>query len=153
MYYYPFTLSNFLYRNWVAENNLKSRRLTCIYMYRDLLISKEKRLCSGESYRQADHRRHVTSVKYQESVGDDLELFFEDENLGGMWHPSKPENWTYFVRELNPEELELVEKKDKSFFKKFKWSSNPDVDETEMQLSTSTSKYVSAYCNRRTYYI
>ena len=77
-----------------------------------------------------------------------LELFFEDLSSGGT--PS-PENWTYFVRELNPEELELVEKKDKSYFKKFKWSSNPDVDETEMQLSTSTSKYVSSYCNRRTY--
>ena len=120
-------------------------------MYRDLLISKEnmKRLCSGESYRQADHRTQMTSVKYQESVGDDLELFFEDLSFGR--NPSQPENWTYFVRELNPEELERVEKKDKSFFKKFKWSSNPDVDETEMQLSTSTSKYVSAYCNRRTY--
>ena len=125
-------------------------------MYRDLLISKEnmKRLCSGESYRQADHRTQTfigsqrTSVKYRESVGDDLELFFGDLSFGKT--PS-PENWTYFVRELNPEELERVEKKDKSFFKKFKWSSNPDVDETEMQLSTSTSKYVSAYCNRRTY--
>ena len=121
-------------------------------MYRDLIISKEnmKRLCSGESYRQADHRTQIpmTSFKYQESVADDLELFFEDLSSGGT--PS-PENWTYFVRELNPEELELVEKKDKSYFKKFKWSSNPDVDETEMQLSTSTSKYVSAYCNRRTY--
>ena len=121
-------------------------------MYRDLIISKEnmKRLCSGESYRQADHRTQIpmTSFKYQESVADDLELFFEDLSSGGT--PS-PENWTYFVRELNPEELELVEKKDKSYFKKFKWSSNPDVDETEMQLSTSTSKYVSSYCNRRTY--
>ena len=78
-----------------------------------------------------------------------LELYFEDLSFYGI--SSKPENWTYFVRELNPEELELVEKKDKSYFKKFKWSSNPDVDETEMQLSTLTSKYVSAYCNRRTY--
>ena len=138
-----------------AMKNSNSFMLTELFMYRDLLVSKEQmqRISSGESYRKLEHRT-MGCTNYEESVGDDLESFFNNQ-LAGRSSPfinyEFEETWTYFIRELTQEELELVEKNDKDFFKKFKWSSNPDVDEAEMQLSTSTSKYVSAYCNRRTF--
>ena len=58
--------------------------------------------------------------------------------------------WTYFSPELTPKEVELVEKKDQEYMRSFKMLNNADVNEPEMKLSSSSSKYVSAYCRRRT---
>ena len=138
-----------------AMKNSNSFMLTELFMYRDLLISREQmqRISSGESYRKLEHRT-MGCTNYEESVGDDLESFF-NKQLAGRSSPFMnyefEETWTYFIRELTQEELELVEKKDEDYFQNFKWSGNPDVDEAEMQLSNSTSKYVSAYCNRKTF--
>ena len=139
-----------------AMENSNSYMLTELFMYRDLLISKEQmqRISSGESYRQLEHRTMKSRTNYEESVGDDLESFFNNQ-LARRSFPfldyEFEETWTYFIRELTQEELELVEKKDEDYFQNFKWSGNPDVDEAEMQLSNSTSKYVSAYCHRKTF--
>ena len=84
---------------------------------------------------------------YENSVADDLEIFFEDIQLG-----RSPVSiaWTYFSPELTPKEMELVEIKNQEYMRSFKMLNNADVNETEMTLSTSSSKYVSAYCRRRT---
>ena len=123
--------------------------MTFIYMYRDLLITKEKvnRICTGKSYRQKDHETPTGGDTYKDSVADDLELLFEDIKLG-----KSPLSiaWTYYAPELTLKEMDLVDKKDPDYFRTFKWLNNADVIETEMNLSTSTSKYVSAYCRRRT---
>ena len=58
--------------------------------------------------------------------------------------------WTYFSPELTLKEMELVENKDEEYMRSFKLLNNADVNETEMRLSSSTSKYVSAYCRRKT---
>ena len=140
-------------REWMVINNSKPLMLTHLFMYRDLLISKEqmKRLSSGKSYRQYDHRTPIGGETYKESVGDDLESFFNDQKVRrSPLIGYTEETWTYFIRELTEEELHLVQKKDRGFFEKFRWSTDPDIDETEM--STSTSKYISAYCNRHTEY-
>ena len=135
--------------------NSNSFMLTELFMNRDLLVSKEQmqRISSGESYRQLENRK-IGRTNYEESVGDDLESFFNNQ-LAGRSSPFMDyefeETWTYFIRELTQEELELVEKKDEDYFQNFKWSDNSDVDEAEMQLSNCTSKYVSAYCNRKTF--
>ena len=116
---------------------------------RDLLITKEKRklICSGEGYRQKDHETPTGGETYEHSVGDDLEIFFEDIKLGNKLLPLA---WTYFSPELTPKEMELVEKKDQEYMRSFKMLNNADVNEPEMKLSSSSSKYVSAYCRRRT---
>ena len=123
--------------------------MTFLYMYRDLLITKEKmkQICTGKGYRQKDHETSTGGDTYKDSVADDLEAFFEDTRLG-----KRPLSiaWTYFLPELNLQEMELVENKDQVFFRTFKWLNNADVNETEMKLSSSTSKYVSAYCRRKT---
>ena len=147
----------------IIRPTLESVMVTTIYMYRDLLISKENMeyICKGKAYRKDDHRyedeydieygRHVGDTsRYKESVGDDLELYFNDLQLGReptSW------NWTYFLPELTQDELKLVEEKNKDYFQTFVWSMNPDVEEDEMKSSTSNSKYVSGYCRRRTFKI
>ena len=58
--------------------------------------------------------------------------------------------WTYFSPELTLKEMELVENKDDKYMRSFKMLNNADVNETEMKESSSSSKYVSAYCRRKT---
>ena len=58
--------------------------------------------------------------------------------------------WTYFSPELTLNEMELVENKDDKYMRSFKMLNNADVNEAEMKESSSSSKYVSAYCRRKT---
>ena len=118
-------------------------------MNRDSLITKEKRksICSGKGYRQKDHETPTGGDTYENSVADDLELFYEDIQLG-----RRPLSmaWTYFSPELTLNEMELVENKDDKYMRSFKMLNNADVNEAEMKESSSSSKYVSAYCRRKT---
>ena len=85
----------------------------------------------------------------KDSVNDDLESLFENIRLG------KERNelfYTYFLPKLTEEELELVEKRDRRYLQTFDFS-NPDVDETEMMLSESDSKYVLGESYRKTFVI
>ena len=59
---------------------------------------------------------------------------------------------TYFLPKLTEEELELVERRDTSYLDTFTYS-NPDVEEAEMMLSESDSKYVHEFCRRNTFVI
>ena len=58
--------------------------------------------------------------------------------------------WTYYVPELTLKEMELAENKNEEYMRSFKLSNNADVNETEMKESSSSSKYISAYCRRKT---
>ena len=124
--------------NEMKKHKIKSVMLTIIYLDRINLITKEKMesYCKGEELRK-------------DSVNDDLESFFENIRLG-----KEPDEdvQTYFLPKLTEEELELVEKRDTGYFQTF-GSSNPDVDETEMMLSESDSKYVRGGSWRRTFVI
>ena len=133
----------------IVEVDLESSTMTFLYMYRDLLVTKEKmkRICTGKGYRQKDHETPAGGYTYKDSVADDLEAFFEEIRLG---RKPLPMAWTYFLPELTLHEMELVENKDQIYFRTFKWLYNADVNETEMNLSSATSKYVSAYCRRTT---
>ena len=57
---------------------------------------------------------------------------------------------------MTEEELELVERRDTSYLKTFIdgfYGNNPDVDETQMMLSESDSKYIEGWSRRRTFVI
>ena len=84
----------------------------------------------------------------KESVNDDLDSLFENIRLGK--EPNE-EVLTYFLPKLTEEELELVERRDTIYFQSFDYSWNPDVDETEMMLSESDSKYIDVYSERKTF--
>ena len=118
-------------------------------MYRDSLITNEKmtRMVNGKGYRQKDHETRTGGDTYTDSVADDLESFFEEIQLGRI---SSSIAWTYFLPELSLKEMELIEKKDEDYIRSFKLLNDADVNETEMKLSSSSSKYVSAFCRRKT---
>ena len=65
----------------------------------------------------------------------------------------KGEEWLKDSVNDDQEELELVERRDTSYCQTFFQSWNPDVDETEMMLSESDSKYIYAWSWRRTFVI
>ena len=112
--------------------------VTKIKLSRWRLITKEKM----ESYCKGEQDR-------KDSVNDDLESLFENIRLG-----KEPNEWveTYFLPKLTEEELNLVGKRDTSYLQTFGYS-NPDVDETEMMLSESDSKYVWGFSRRTTFVI
>ena len=117
--------------------------VTEIYLRRQYLITKEKMesYCKGEK-------------KLKDSVNDDLELLFENIRLGK--EPNERVD-TYFLPKLTEEELKLVEKRDTSYLQTFThgnfYERNPDVDETEMMVSESDSKYVRGAAYRKTFFI
>ena len=117
--------------------------VTTIYLFRLNLITKEKMegYCKGEDW-----------LKY--SVNDDLESLFENIQLGKELDEKV---YPYFLPMLTEEELELVEKRDTSYLQTFfEWvihEENPDVNETEMMLSESDSKYVQGLSRRKTFII
>ena len=134
---------------WIYENRLRSFILegmkklkmnsvmvTSIYIRKWKIITKEKmeKYCKGEDRERED------------SVNDDLESFFEDLRLG---KEPDDEVWTYFLPKLTEEELELVERKDASYLHAF-FEDDPDVEEAEMKLSESDSKFVQGVGRRRT---
>ena len=123
--------------NEMKKRKIKSVIVTSLYLFRSELITKEtmESYCKGERFEK-------------DSVNDDLESFFENFRLG-----KKPDGYvrTYFLPKLTEEELELVERRDKSYLKTL-WNSS-DVNETEMTLSESDSKYVYGISCRHTFRI
>ena len=134
-YYYGDKL-RLIILNEMKKYKIKSVMVTSVYLHRRNLITKEKMesYCKGEE-------------KY--SVNDDLELFLENIRRGN--EPDE-EVATYFLPKLTEEELELVERRDKSYLHTFSYS-NPDVEKAEMMLSESDSKYVHGCSMRRTFVI
>ena len=124
----------------MKKHEIKSVMVTSIYLQRSRLITKEKMesYCKGE-------------MRWKDSVNDDLESLFENIRNGiKLWKRVE----TYFVPKLTEEEMELVEKGDTSYLQTFsgtKYGYNPDVDETEMMLSESDSKYAHGFSSRETF--
>jgi len=118
----------------METHKIQKAMVTLLYMRNNNLITKE----NMESL-----------IDGRQSVNDDLESFFEKLRLGEKQTEFVQ---TYFVPKLTAKELELVEKKDSNYFKNFFWS-NPDVDEIQMKMSESDSKYVQAFGRRRTFIV
>ena len=110
-------------------------------MYRQNLITKEYM----ENYLKEREPQKV-------SFNDDLESFLEDLRNG---KEPEEEVETYFLPQLTDAELELVERKNKNYFDTFYVNMffSPDVNEIQMQLSKSDSKYVREIGWRRTFII
>ena len=89
-------LRNFLGK-WIRKKDLNSLMRNDFYMYRELLISKEKmvQFCTGKCYRQFHHKTITKKEFYNESINDDIDLMFEDIKLGRMPNPF---TWTYFCQ-------------------------------------------------------
>ena len=131
------------------NKDVEALTMTLVYMYRDLLMSKERmeQFYRGEISRKVNHLTPTGGDRYQNSIDDDLDSFFEDIQHG---RNPLPMDWTYSLSKLTEEELELVEMKDRVYFQTFRWLDDADVNENEMLLSESDAKFVSAYCRRKT---
>ena len=121
--------------NKMKKNKIKSVMFTSIWLHRLDLVTKE----TMESYCKDE----------KDSVNDDLKSLFENIRLGE--NPNENVE-TYFLPKLTKPELKLVEKRDTSYFQTFA-ASNPDVDEKQMMLSESDSKYVNGLSWRSTFLI
>ena len=123
----------------MKKYKIKSVMVTMMEMMRRFLITKEEmeNYCKGKKHEK-------------DSVNDDLESFFEDLQL-----EKEPDEAviTYFLPKLTQNELKLVERKDPSYLEKFIYGAEADVEEAEMKLSESKSKFVRGYCYRRTFTI
>ena len=124
--------------------------LTRINLQRMELITKEKMesYCKRKEYERC---RKVYGENYmKDSVNDDLESLFENIRLG---RESDEFVETYFLPKLTEEELELVERRDTNYLQTFfdgRFQRKLDVDETEMMLSESDSKYFYGNSTRKT---
>ena len=122
----------------MKKYKVNSVMVTMTYMWKHKIITKEtmEKYCNGEKYPK-------------NSVNDDLESFFEDIRLGK--EPDE-EVTTYFLPKLTEEEMELVERKDTSYFETYMLA-NPDVAEGKMKLSESDLKFARGYGWRKTFTI
>ena len=118
--------------------------VTKLEMCRSHLITKEsmEKYCSGQEWLKA-------------SVNDDLESCIDDIQQGG----ADRDNWkytnitSYFLPKLSEEDLRLVERKNQDYFESFLRTRFSDVNEAEMNLSESKSKFVKGYCWRLTFIV
>ena len=122
--------------NGMKKHKIKSVMLTRIILYRHEVMTKEKMecFCKGEE-------------NEKESVNDDIESLFENIRLGKKPHKMAR---TYFLPKLTEKELELVDRRDTSYLETFWHSWKIDMDETEMKLSESNSRYVRGISGRKT---
>ena len=113
----------------VKKYEIDSVMVTTIQIWRHHLITKERmeNYCKGKELQK-------------ESVNDDFESLIQNLRLG-----KQPDNWrsTYFLPKLTTKELKLVQSKDLNYLDTF-LKRDPDVDEAEMKLSESKSKFVYA---------
>ena len=128
---------------------MRSLMLTSIRMKRWYIITKEK----TEEY--------FLGRQYEnQSVNDDLDSFF-DKNRASEITDEMVE--TYFLPKLTKEEIQLVSKRDSKYMKSFfghksyshekkpaNFMASIDVNEVEMNLSESKSKFVKGRCKRNT---
>ena len=129
----------------MKKYQIESVTLTLIYMEKEQLITKEtmESYCKGEHY-----PRNI-------SVNEDLEKLYQDLQLGK--EPSY-DAIAYYLPKLTADEMALVEKKDQTYLQNFftgvyplniKYSKKPDVDDDEMKMSESRSKFILAKSHRK----
>ena len=128
----------------LREFQIQTANITHIYMQRYRLLTKEEM----EMFYTGKHK--ILSQILQQSVQEDLESFNHNCILGTF----KDEKYrSFFFQRLTNKEMELVEKKDESFFRS--WNAlhptQPDVSDARMKMSDSKSKYLYAQCLRQSF--
>lgn len=130
----------------LRDYRIQTVKVSHIYMQRYRLLTKEEM----EMFYDGKHK--ILSQILQQSVQDDLESF-NNNCIHGRFKEEK--NRSFFFQRLTNEEMELVEKKDKQFFKS--WNAihptQPDVSDARMKMSESKSKYLYAQCLRQSFVI
>ena len=79
---------------------------------------------------------------------EDIESLLENIRLGKQPNDDVE---TYFIPQLTEEEMESVKRKDPDYLGAFPAYPDPDIDEKEMKMSESDSKFCLTKCIRRTF--
>ena len=143
--------------------------ITMLRMSRSHLITKEEMEALTKGLQKVpEHLQNFSRNVYRPQkptltrVCDDLDIFFE-KIKAGKYSDKFEETRTYFLPKLTEKEMQLVRMKDEnhlatySSYQKRNYYSQPnnlpDIDEKEMKLSDSDSKYVRGSCNRKTFFV
>ena len=155
----------------IKEYNFRSVVITQLEMDRHFFVTKEtmenyyKQQIDidltkiGMHYLQGERMQYSEQEKYRikhepnflkESTGDDLELFFENLQIGKI----KENSVSFFLPKAKADERKVVEEKNTKYashylsFWEYGIMEKIDVDKTEMALSESNSKFI-FYCGQR----
>ena len=122
--------------NGMKKHKIKSVMWTSINLYKQNLITKEEmdRYCKGEEYEMY----LFSSRRDKDLVNQDLESLFRNIRLGKELDEYR---WSYFLPKLTEEELELVERRDRSFLQTFS-QPNPDMAKFHMRFSESEGRWI-----------
>ena len=142
--------------NVMKKYEITSVLVTLIMQWRDGLITKEimKEYYNAKiKYFKIQSYPNVNLLKT--SVNDDLESLLGDLQIGRDFKESTV--WSYFLPKLTDKELKLVKMRDENHLKTYSCyglpGRDPDIDENEMNLSKSKSKFLKADCFRYTFKI
>ena len=148
---YPFHLYTVIYQM-MQKYDMKSLLLTAITMFKGQLVTKElvKDVYQGRIEFEGEFTLGKTSVE------DDLEFIFEQIKLGNESFTDDFESTVlqgpekFYFAKLTDEEMILLNNKDEDYLRTFLVYpyENPDVDEDEMELSESKSKFALYFCVR-----
>ena len=138
---------------------MKFAILTVLDMCRMKLVTTE----TMEAYHNEEKKFKYNDWMEQEfgmkhSVNDDLEFFHEGLQLGLVCNETID---TFCFPKLNKVEMKQMEQKDEVHLDSYCCydgneeypRENPDIDQSEMELSESKSKYVEMRCDRCTFVI
>ena len=131
------------------KHRIKSAYMTIFNKYRHHLVTKEemKSYYKGEYVEKDDYWSAGCMLH---SVNDDLELLLERFLLDEVRNESAE---TFCFPKLTEKEMKLVESKNEDHLESYlayEYGDDPDVDENEMMLSDSESKFVFIDCERFT---
>ena len=131
----------------MKKYRLKTAVLTRVNMQRERLVTKEK---MTDYYKGKYIRINGPYVShFEHSLNDDLEILLKKMQLGQV---TNEEVLTFCLPKLTEKEMKLVELKDEDHMASYAayWDIK-DVDEAEMKLSDSKSKFVDILCFRKTF--
>ena len=137
----PAHLYSFIF-DMMKKYKMKSSMFTMISMFKSHLVTKEVM----EDYYKGRFKDENDFDKA--SVHDDLEIFFEKNKLGNdIELVPPPPLGMYCLPKLTEDELLLINNKDEDYLRTFAYfhvNESPDIEDDEMKLSESKSKF--AYC-------
>ena len=144
----------------IEDFELESAIFTGLTMLKSHLVTKEmmekyydgKVLYKDEMDMFILYSLQEDQSHYEESAGDDLELFFMDLQNGKF----KRQSDTFFLQKILPSERKMIE--ERSFHLRDHYlrsheyvaMEKADVCKVEMDLSESNSKFIVYFCHRRT---
>ena len=133
----------------IKKNSTKNILLTRLEMHQQYLITKEKmEFYSTKGFLSVFGHSNQSVFDDLEFLFENLKLDLEETCLKNMYlnMSGVPSN---FFPKLTEAELKLVEMKDDGYLNTFQ-NFEPDVNEEEMKLSESRSKYVKGFARRYT---